>query len=68
VVLIRAVHTRGQTLPQFIEVPLTAQILRRVATELEAFATQAEADMRALPRRRQSAEQQALPRGTQDPG
>jgi hypothetical protein len=64
VVLLRAVHTRGQTLPQFIEVPLTAQILRRIATELEAFATQAEAEMQALPRRRQP----ALPRGTQDPG
>ena len=58
VVLIRAVHTRGQTLPQFMEVPLTAQILRRVATVLEAFATQAEAEMRALHRRRQPAEQQ----------
>src|SRR5262249_30356876 len=67
VLLIRAVHTRGHTLPQFIEVPLSAQILRRVAMELEAFAAQAEADMRALHRRRQPAEQQALPLGTQDP-
>ena len=68
VVLLRAVNTRGQTLPQFIEVPMTPQILRRVATELEAFVTQAEAEMRALPRRRQPAEQRALPLGTQDPG
>src|SRR5215470_8576216 len=67
VILIRAVHTRGHTLPQFIEVPLTAPILRRVATVLAAFATQAEAEMRTLPRRRRPAAQQALPRGTQDP-
>ena len=56
VVLIRAVHTRGHTLPQFIEVPLTAQILRRVAAELEAFAVQAEAEMQALHRRKPPAE------------
>ena len=68
VVLIRAVHTRGQTLPQFIEVPLTAQILRRVAAELEAFAVQAEAEMQALHRRKPPAAQPALPLGTQDPG
>src|SRR5215470_11062035 len=67
VILIRAVHTRGHTLPQFIEVPLTPQLLRRVATVLAAFATQAEAEMRALSQRRQSAEQQALLLGTQNP-
>ena len=66
--LLRAVHTCGHPLPQFIEVLLTAQVLRRVVTELETFATQAEAEMRALQRRRQPAEQQALPLGTQDPG
>ncbi len=51
-VRLRAVHTRGHALPQFIEVPLTAQILRRMGTELEAFATRAEAETRALHRHR----------------
>ncbi len=52
VVLLRAVNTRGHALPQFIEVPLNAPVLRRIATELVAFAMQAEAAMRALHRRR----------------
>ena len=42
VVLVRAVNSRGQILPQFIEVPLTAEVLRRMARELAAFAAQAE--------------------------
>src|ERR1043166_7019876 len=50
-VLARAVNTRGQTVPQFLEVPLTAEVLRRMATALEAFAAQAEAETRALHRR-----------------
>src|SRR5215471_14426099 len=48
VVLVRAVNTRGQTLPQFIEMPLTPEVLRRIARELEAFAAQAEAETQAL--------------------
>ncbi len=67
VVLVRAVNTRGQTLPQFIEVPLTAEVLRRMATALEAFAAQAEADTQALHQRRQQAAQNVHPPEGQDP-
>ena len=67
VVLVCAVNTRGQTLPQFIEVPLTAEVLRRMATELEVFATQAEAEVRTLHRRRRQGAQDMLPHGSQDP-
>jgi hypothetical protein len=67
VVLIRAVNTRDHLLPQFIEVPMTAQILRRVASVLEAFATQAEAETLALHRRRLKVKRNALPLGTPDP-
>jgi hypothetical protein len=66
-VLIRAVNTRDRTLPQFIEVPLTAQLLRRVATVLEDFATQAEAETLALHRRRPRSEGHVLPLETHDP-
>ena len=67
VVLLRAVNTRGHTLPQFIEVPLTAEVLRRIATEMEAFAMQAEADTRALHRRRRQAARNVVPPGSHDP-
>jgi hypothetical protein len=67
VVLLRTVHIRGHTLPQFIEVPLNAQVLRRIATELEVFAMQAEAEVRALHRRRRQGAQDVLPHGSQDP-
>src|ERR1044071_7361577 len=67
VVRVRGVHTRGHTLPQFIEVPLTAQILRRIATELEAFATQAEAETRALHRRTRPRVQTVRSQDGQDP-
>jgi hypothetical protein len=67
VVLIRVVNMRDRTLPQFIEVPMTAQLLRRVASVLEAFATQAEAEALALQRRRLGAERNAPPLGTLDP-
>ncbi len=67
VVLLRAVNTRGQTLPQFIEVPLTAEVLRRIATELEAFATQAEAETRALHRCRRPGVQTVRSQNGQDP-
>src|ERR1051325_3944493 len=67
VVLLRAVNTRGQTLPQFIEVPLTAEVLRHMATELEAFATQAEADTKALHRRRRQAARNVRLPGSRDP-
>ena len=67
VVLVRAVNTRGQPLSQFIEVPLTAEVLRRIATELEAFAMQAEADTRALHRRRRQAARNVVPPGSHDP-
>src|ERR1043166_4226520 len=64
VVLVRAVNTRGQALPQFIEVPLTAEVLRRMARELEAFAAQAEADTQALHRRRRQAARNMHPPGS----
>jgi hypothetical protein len=63
VVLFRAVNTRERTLPQFIEVPLTAPLLRRVARVLEDFARQAEAETLTLHRRRLQAEQHALSPG-----
>lgn len=67
VVRMRGVNTRGHALPQFIEVPLTAPILRCIATELEAFARQAEAETRALRRRRRPRGQNVRPPGSQDP-
>jgi hypothetical protein len=68
VVLIRAVNTRDRTLPQFIEVPLTAPILRRLARVLEDFAKQAEAETLALHQRRLKTEPHGFAPGTQDPG
>ena len=67
VVLVRAVNTRGQTLPQCIEVPLTAGVLRRIAMALEAFAAQAEADTQALHQRRRQAAQNVHPPEGHDP-
>ena len=68
VVCMRGVNTRGHALPQFLEVPLTAEVLRRIAMELEAFAAQAEAETWALRQRRRLGTQNARAAGSPDLG